>query len=97
MERVNITLEREDLTLLEELSARTGLSRSAVIREAIHRYARLSTARPPSKGRRGPRTTVPSASTSGLLAATWPSVGTCASRIAIATSFFVMTSAIVAS
>ncbi len=40
MERVNITLEPEDLTLLEELGARTGLSRSAVIREAIHRFAR---------------------------------------------------------
>jgi hypothetical protein len=49
MERVNITLEPEDLTLLKQLSARTGLSRSAVIREAIHRFARTSAARPPAK------------------------------------------------
>ena len=49
MERVNITLEPEDLTLLEDLSARTGLSRSAVIREAIHRFARTPVPRAPAK------------------------------------------------
>lgn len=46
MERVNITLEPEDLTLLDVIGARTGLSRSAIIRQAIRRYASLSVQRP---------------------------------------------------
>jgi predicted transcriptional regulator len=46
MERVNITLEPEDLALLDVLTARTGLSRSAVIRQAIHRFASAARKQP---------------------------------------------------
>jgi len=41
-DRINITLEPEDLVLLDALTARTGLSRSALIRQAIHRFAASS-------------------------------------------------------
>lgn len=36
--RINITIPEEDLKRLDELAAKLGLSRSAMIREAIQRF-----------------------------------------------------------